>query len=1191
MPTGFKLPTVTSQIVGVWTNPNNIKVEDDTVATIAIASKNVTDILEGQTFGFSTSIIPASATILKVELKCRASISSTTNAALGVNARVGSSDLTDHNTGWTGSLSTQTFDITAERSWVPADFRDGTLTVRCNAEQGNTANSRTYSFAYVEVQVTFATAQAMTATTVTSTATIAKPSVFGRAMTATASAATATLGAGLTLARSLVATAVSAIATITGLPLRVLFAETPDALNGASGDVEKNLWRLVSGTATYDTGQVIKSGIGSWKFSQTAGGNASLTAQLAAPLAGVGSIRTSQWMRADSALDDAANHQKLLIQVLKTDNATVVVEVVTHAGKLRLQNVGFTLDGSTSITANADHRISIVARIASTTDFDIKVYLDGSPTPEISATQANGTLLQTGMALVKWLVVAGGSMAGTQIVWLAHTYIDDGKLGSLLTDPGDIRVTAKRPNANGSANDFTTQIGSGGSGYGSGHSPQVNERPRLDTNGWESPITAGKKTEGYAIESASQGDVDITGLTIRGFFGWVRAKLLAGTAPTNTILVNGVAYPVTTTTTAALYTGNGVSLIAQNIMSGNLYPSATDTIGMEHTGTGAATDLYEAGIVIAYLASTSTTTNQSLTATAVTHTASMVRSVTKLITAGASAATASLVKVAQKALVATASAATATITAAITRVQSLTATAVTAAATIATASVFGASLVADAVTSAATLVLSTSKQLTADAVTSSATMVRSTAKALTATASAATATVVKAVQKSLTATASAATATLTAAAIYGVTLTADAVSAVATMTRETAKALTASTVTSAATIVRSVAKVLTTTASAATATMNRVSAKILTATSSATATLTAGAAHLQELATDAVSSIATMTRTTAKALIADASEALASLTAVATFARTFAASVTSSATIVRLTSFTLAAVSAAAATIRVVVSKSLSTASTATATMERIFALTVTLTADAVTSAATITRSTAKLLVADPVTAAASMVRLIAKRLTATAVSSAATMTRQTAKALTAASSSSATLLHGAQHALAFTVTAVTSAATLRVQVAKRMAATAITSTGSIVRTVAKRLTATVVGSTARITRMTSKALSASVTGTARITKRISIALVAGIVLSFAELTAAAHFAVRLTADVVGSVASILTELTHHAKRVKRYFGSIAVRAIGIAASVSLRAKEGTVTLREPDAAGGVTPKQTYSAKVTRRKP
>ncbi|WP_323162301.1 hypothetical protein, partial [Pseudomonas fluorescens] len=80
--------------------------------------------------------------------------------------------------------------------------------------------------------------------------------------------------------------------------------------------------------------------------------------------------------------------------------------------------------------------------------------------------------------------------------------VDD---SSALTDPGNIWVAAKRPNANGTTNGFTTQIGSGGSGYGSGHSPQVNERALSTTNGWSMVGAGAAVTEEYNIESKSTG--------------------------------------------------------------------------------------------------------------------------------------------------------------------------------------------------------------------------------------------------------------------------------------------------------------------------------------------------------------------------------------------------------------------------------------------------------------------------------------------------------------------------------------------------------------------------------------------------------------------------------------------------------------------------------------------------------------
>ncbi len=69
------------------------------------------------------------------------------------------------------------------------------------------------------------------------------------------------------------------------------------------------------------------------------------------------------------------------------------------------------------------------------------------------------------------------------VAYFDDIYVDN---GSDLSDPGNVHVTAKRPGSNGLSNGFATQIGSGGSGFGSGHAPQVNERPLSNTNGWSS---------------------------------------------------------------------------------------------------------------------------------------------------------------------------------------------------------------------------------------------------------------------------------------------------------------------------------------------------------------------------------------------------------------------------------------------------------------------------------------------------------------------------------------------------------------------------------------------------------------------------------------------------------------------------------------------------------------------------------
>ncbi len=167
-----------------------------------------------------------------------------------------------------------------------------------------------------------------------------------------------------------------------------------------------------------------------------------------------------------------------------------------------------------------------------------------------------------------------------------HVYIDD---VNDLTAPGDIRITAKRPNANGTLIEFTTQIGAGGSGYGSGHSPQVNERPLSTTNGWSIAATA-VKTEEYNIEGQTVGDINLSGATLVDYTGWVHAKALI--AETGKIRVNNVDTNISLTSTITMFT---------KIAASTTYPAATGTdIGILTSATETTVSLYEAGIMFAY---------------------------------------------------------------------------------------------------------------------------------------------------------------------------------------------------------------------------------------------------------------------------------------------------------------------------------------------------------------------------------------------------------------------------------------------------------------------------------------------------------------------------------------------------------------------------------------------------------------
>lgn len=228
-------------------------------------------------------------------------------------------------------------------------------------------------------------------------------------------------------------------------------------------------------------------------------------------------------------------------------------------------------------------RICLTYSITSSTVNRFEVFVDG--VSAISVT--NATLPSTPNAIFAEI----GNIDNDTLLDFRSSdhYIDD---SSSLTDTGNIWVTAKRPNANGTTNGFATQIGSGGSGYGTGHSPQINERPLSNINGW-SMIGAGSAiTEEYNIESRNIGDFNLTGMTIIDYLGWVDCQAVL--AETAQIVVNGV--------TSNISLGTNTEALFTQIAGATIYPAGTGTdIGIIASTTVTTVSLYECGIIVAFL--------------------------------------------------------------------------------------------------------------------------------------------------------------------------------------------------------------------------------------------------------------------------------------------------------------------------------------------------------------------------------------------------------------------------------------------------------------------------------------------------------------------------------------------------------------------------------------------------------------
>ncbi len=274
---------------------------------------------------------------------------------------------------------------------------------------------------------------------------------------------------------------------------------------------------------------------------------------------------------------------------------TGILEINTGEGT----NLG---GGSTVLAINTWYHLSFAATITSTTVFSAKLFLNGAL--EASAVNS-GTLPRTSSSVLEFSAVAAHGINAS--CWFDDLYVDD---SSALTDPGDIRVTAKRPFANGTTNGFTTQIGSGGSGYGTGHAPQVNEQPLSTTNGWSMVGAGSAITEEYTIEGKAVGDVDMTASPIVDFVGWVYASSL--TNETGSIVVAGASSNIALTNANTMFTKAAGS---------TTYPAGGTDIGIVTSTTVTTVSLYECGIIVAYTSvasahGTHLTNDDSLTALA-----------------------------------------------------------------------------------------------------------------------------------------------------------------------------------------------------------------------------------------------------------------------------------------------------------------------------------------------------------------------------------------------------------------------------------------------------------------------------------------------------------------------------------------------------------------------------------------------
>lgn len=251
-------------------------------------------------------------------------------------------------------------------------------------------------------------------------------------------------------------------------------------------------------------------------------------------------------------------------------NAVSAGVSITTGGSLVITNgTGSTIaTGPAVLTLSTWYRISVSYNNNSVSNsLDIKVYLDGKI--EVSATGVS----TNGNSVIDRFLLAG--VSSIIPYYYAHVYADN---GTDLTDSGDIRCTAKFP-ATVNTNDWDTVGGTGA----------VNERP-LDAANYMEQAGASQVNQNYNIQSAVDGDVNVSTSAVAGYMGWAWAKesVVSGTPK---LTLNGTDYAVTLTTSPAVY--------RQCVTSAN-YPVDAAAIGMVSSGTADDTFLYECGVVVAF---------------------------------------------------------------------------------------------------------------------------------------------------------------------------------------------------------------------------------------------------------------------------------------------------------------------------------------------------------------------------------------------------------------------------------------------------------------------------------------------------------------------------------------------------------------------------------------------------------------
>jgi hypothetical protein len=240
-----------------------------------------------------------------------------------------------------------------------------------------------------------------------------------------------------------------------------------------------------------------------------------------------------------------------------------------------LDGAGNTFEGITDLLVDTWYRLAFSYSFNTTNDLSARLYIDGILELSLTEVSTAGVgILTVNRLHYGWLVSPGVD----HVCWFDQLYID---AGDDLSDPGDIRSTAKLPAA---VNDgeWTTTVGTGA----------VDERPLSITNYVKHTLTSTAR-QTYTLQAADTGDTDISGETVAGYMGWAWAKVQFDDFWDLALVVNGADVDRTNQISPT------VSLLRHAVTS-STYPSDPAGIGMAGSNEAPDTYLYECGAVVAY---------------------------------------------------------------------------------------------------------------------------------------------------------------------------------------------------------------------------------------------------------------------------------------------------------------------------------------------------------------------------------------------------------------------------------------------------------------------------------------------------------------------------------------------------------------------------------------------------------------